>query len=190
MRRSRGTGFEAAAFCLGSVHLFGGQAVRSGFGGAGGAAVAQVVEDHRGHQGPQEIVDHLGAIFADVNRVEPEFLVEVFLERETCAARAGASTPCPASWLIVSSATMPRLRWSWLPPCTGRPARARAQAMAHGPCCYPAGARTRLRSSPAAAPSRCGSPAPEFRHVAHSSPVPSPAPREKTAHFAQCLVFR
>jgi hypothetical protein len=51
-------------------------------GGSGGAAVSGVVENHRGDEWAQEVVDHLGTVLADVDRVEPELLVEVFLERE------------------------------------------------------------------------------------------------------------
>jgi hypothetical protein len=48
----------------------------------GGAAVAGVVQDHRRDQGPQQVVDDLGAVLADVDGVEPELLVQVLLHGE------------------------------------------------------------------------------------------------------------
>src|SRR5262249_5439517 len=53
-----------------------------GLGGAGGPAVPGGVEDHRGHDRPQQVVDDVRAVLADVDRVEPELLVELLLDRE------------------------------------------------------------------------------------------------------------
>ena len=53
-----------------------------GLRGAGGAAVAGVVQDHRGDQRAEQVVDDLRAVLADVDRVQPELLVQLLLDRE------------------------------------------------------------------------------------------------------------